>query len=108
MRQVKEDLQIGDYTVPLRLVCSRMALQELYTPTIPEDWLTLERNVASWGFGGGPHRCPGRFLAKRRAGIFWSHVGYDGLGIRRSDKTLKQHYIPGLFPASGLIIGSLL
>jgi cytochrome P450 len=102
MRQVKEDLQIGDYTVPSDWFVVYGLAGALHADD-PEDWLTLERNVASWAFGGGPHRCPGRFLASQELVSFGRMLVMMDWELKKR-QNLKQHYIPGLFPASGLKI----
>ncbi|KAI2499602.1 Cytochrome p450 [Fragilaria crotonensis] len=100
MRQVKEDMQVGDYTIPSDWFVLYGLAGALHD-TEPEDWLTLERNVASWAFGGGPRRCPGRFLASQELVSFGRMLVMMDWELKKR-QNLKLHYNPGLFPVSGL------
>lgn len=55
MRQVKEELQVGDYTIPQDWFVVYGLAGALHAKEEPNDWLRLERNVASWAFGGGKY-----------------------------------------------------
>lgn len=60
----------------------------------------------SGAFGGGPRLCPGRFLASEAAQRLLAVVlGPDGFSWKlKAGQDLQQQYIPGLFPADGLIL----
>jgi cytochrome P450 len=101
MRQIKEDVQIGEYTIPSDWFVVYGLAGALHAKNEPNDWLTLERNVASWAFGGGPHRCPGRFLASQELVCFARGLVQMDWELKKR-QNLKQNYSPGLFPISGL------
>ena len=100
MRQIKENIGVGNYTIPREWFVVYGLAGALHDND-PEDWLTLERNFASWAFGGGPHRCPGRFLASQELVSFARVLVRMDWELKKR-QNLKQHYNPGLFPASGL------
>ena len=60
----------------------------------------------SGAFGGGPRLCPGRFLASEAAQRLLAAVlAKDGFSWKlKQGQDLRQQYIPGLFPADGLIV----
>jgi cytochrome P450 len=102
IRQVKKEMQVGDYTIPsdwFVVYGLAVALQDHG----PEDWLRLDSNDAPWAFGGGPQRCPGRFLASQQLisfGRMLVHMNWQ-LKVRQN---LKQEYNPGLFPVGGFFV----
>lgn len=101
MRQVKQELEVGNYTIPSDWFIVFGLAGALHAEELPHDWLTLERNVASWAFGGGPHRCPGRYLASHQL-VAWTRVLVQMDWQLKKRQNLKLHYSPGLFPVSGL------
>lgn len=60
----------------------------------------------SGAFGGGPRLGPGRFLASEAAQRLLAAVlAKDGFSWKlKQGQDLRQQYIPGLFPADGLIV----
>jgi sterol 14-demethylase len=86
MRQVKEPIQVGDYTIPAgwRMIVSDVIAH--YDPDVysnPRQYDPLrfspERNegknpFAIMGFGGGIHKCTGINFAKNEMAIITSHL----------------------------------
>jgi cytochrome P450 len=102
IRQVKKEMQVGDYTIPSDWFVVYGLAVGWKNPN-SEEWLRLDGNETPWAFGGGPHRCPGRFLANQQL------ISFGRMLVQRNwqlkgRQNLKQKYNPGLFPISGLYV----
>lgn len=113
MRLVREPLDLGNVTVPsgyLLVYGLGGSLSEASCYENPEEFqldrFQTQSLTDSGAFGGGPRLCPGRFLASEAARrLLAAILAKDGLSWKlKEGQDLQQQYIPGLFPADGLIV----
>lgn len=113
MRLVREPLDLGNVTVPsgyLLVYGLGASLSDASCYENPEEfqWERFGNQslTDSGAFGGGPRLCPGRFLASEAAQRLLAAVlAKDGFSWKlKQGQDLRQQYIPGLFPADGLIV----
>ncbi|CAJ1365444.1 unnamed protein product [Effrenium voratum] len=103
MRLVKEPVSFSGGEVPSGWLVVYGFAGRCAEAKDSQDSQELSSNPA---FGGGPRLCPGRFLATEAAKrLMQAVLGPEGFTWQlKEGQDLRQRYIPGFFPADGLLM----